>query len=144
MKFIVLPKGKLAKVDDEDFDRLNQFKWICHHGYVVTGKFGIPMHRLILRTNQRIDHGNLNKLDNRKQNLRFATHQQNCFNRPKRKDSNQKYKCVHYRKDRNAWVVSIGHNGKRQFIGYFKNELAAHMAYRIAARRLHGEFARLN
>lgn len=81
-----------ALVDDENFEWLNQWKWshlksYDYTGYVVKRKNGfILMHRLIMDTpkGMEVDHINGNSLDNRKENLRNCTHQQNQCNQRKR------------------------------------------------------------
>jgi hypothetical protein len=92
MKEIKLTKGKTAIVDDEDFDRLSQYKWqFAVIGYArrtvyVKGKKGrqtLYMHRDILATPSDMftDHINGNRLDNRKENLRVCTQAENNRNR---------------------------------------------------------------
>lgn len=63
-------------VDDEDFDKVNQYKWSKDHGYAKTickGK-ALRLHRFIMDTVDAqeiiIDHINRDTLDNRKCNLR--------------------------------------------------------------------------
>ena len=73
-----------VKVDDEDFDKVNQFKWTFHpSGYVRSNK-NVMMHHLIIGNKSSeglvVDHINQDKLDNRKENLRHATKSQNSQN----------------------------------------------------------------
>jgi hypothetical protein len=91
------------------------------------------------------DHINHNGLDNRKANLRPATHTQNVWNRRKFKPhSRSKYKGVDKANDMKRWRARIRVNGKRIYLGSFKTELAAAKAYDQAARKYHGDFAAVN
>jgi hypothetical protein len=152
MKQIPLTKGKYALVDDEDYEFLNQWKWqVNSDGYAITGvrnqgeRIQIRMHRLIINTpkGMETDHINGNRLDNRRDNLRVATKSQNLRNQKKRK-SLSLYKGLAYRKRDNAWEVNISDGSKQVFIGSFKNERHAAMAYDIWAKELYGKFAKLN
>ena len=96
-----------------------------------------------------VDHINGNKLDNRKQNLRFVTQQQNCFNSKRKKPHpNSKnpshYKGVSWRNDRNKWRSTITKDGKRIYLGLFENAQDAALAYNKAAKKYHGKYAKLN
>ena len=89
-------------IDDEDYQSLPTKRWnLSTLGYVVVGSIvkGQPsfLHRIIMKAErgQFIDHINGNKLDNRKQNLRFCTLTENQFNRVKQ-ESRSKYKGVGY------------------------------------------------
>lgn len=135
MKEIKLTKNKIAIIDDDDFDRVFVNKWSYHHtGYVVRGKPQISLHRFIMeaKKGQNIDHKNRNKLDNRKENLRFCTRKQNQWNFPYR---------IAFRKDRNAWILRMNVNGKKKYIGYFKNEELAKEARRKVSLKYHKEFS---
>ena len=73
-----------VKVDDDDFDKVNQFKWTFHSkGYVRSNK-NVMMHHLIIGNKSSeglvVDHINQDKLDNRKENLRHASKSQNSQN----------------------------------------------------------------
>ena len=149
-----------AIVDPEDYERLNKYKWYAMKGVntfyagrtIRTGKnkkrFCIKMHREIINPPHPlvVDHINHNGLDNRKANLRPATHAQNRLNRPyiKPKASLSKYNGVSWRKNRKKWQVQIRFNGKNKTIGYFHNETKAAKAYDEAARLHHGDFAVTN
>lgn len=82
MKQIPLTQGKFAIVDDEDFERVNAFKWQYHcDGYATSQKS--KMHRFILNAPKGmvVDHKNHDGLDNRKENIWICTNSQNQLNR---------------------------------------------------------------
>ncbi len=112
----------------------------------------IIMERMIgrrLHSKEFVDHINHDKLDNRRENLRLATHQQNKWNTKKpssRTDTpfTSKYKGVSLFKKNGRWTASIRINGKSKRLGYFSTEEDAARAYDIAARANFGEFACCN
>jgi hypothetical protein len=88
MATIYTAKGNPILVDDEDYDWLNQYKWHLAAGYAKTllkwpgGKKAVLMHRFIMDPPDHlyVDHINNNRADNRRQNLRLATHKENQQN----------------------------------------------------------------
>lgn len=90
-----------------------------------------------------IDHINGNRSDNRIANLRLATRGENLRNTPLRRDNTSGTKCVSWSKERNKWIVKIGVDCRYVHVGYFEDKAEAVAAYRAAAVRLHGEYARL-
>lgn len=80
------------------------------------------------------------------ENLRWATHQQQNYNKPKWRNciTTSKFKGVSYCASRKKWKAQIGHNRKTYQLGRYVNEEDAARAYNKAALELHGEFARLN
>ena len=105
------------------------------------------MHREVANTPDGLvcDHINGNSLDNRKANLRSATHLQNCWNARKYSQScSSKYKGVMFYKMRQKWGATICVHGKKIFLGLFVDEIQAAKEYDEAAKKHFGEFAALN
>lgn len=90
-----------------------------------------------------VDHRNGLRDDNRWENLRAATLEQNAQNKRRLPQNTSGYKGVRYRSDMGKWQAAITHNGVRRSLGVFRSVEAAAQAYRVEAVRLHGEFARL-
>lgn len=74
-----------------------------------------------------IDHINNNKSDNKLHNLQIITNRENCSKDVKNKTS--KYTGVSWEKRRKKWVVRIKINKKYLHLGYFDNEIEAHICY---------------
>jgi hypothetical protein len=91
-----------------------------------------------------IDHIDGNFYNNRFENLRLATPHQNLCNQKKRRDNTSGLKGVSWSEERQKWQTGIQVNGKRISLGRFDTKEEAYAAYCEAARRLHGEFARLD
>jgi len=105
------------------------------------------MHRDVLKVGEGlvIDHVNRKGLDNRKGNLRGATHSENARNRGKLKRGGvSAYKGVCRCVGRKGWQARIKVDGKLLFLGYFREEVNAAKAYDAAAREYFGEFAGVN
>ena len=144
-------KNLFALVDDEDFERVNQFRWwlvgrgyAATHAYVGNKRVVQYLHRLILNPGPglEIDHRNRNRLDCRKQNIRACTHKQNLQYRRKFKNNSSGYKGV-YRRD-GVWVACASVNGRSVFLGGFSTPEEAARKYNEEALRSYGEFADLN
>jgi HNH endonuclease/AP2 domain len=158
MKTITLTQGKVAFVDDADFEWLSQWKW--HALYVkrrdtwYAGRTDcsgprprtVRMHRLIMGEPEgiQIDHKDGVGLNNQRGNLRLATDSQSNCNRGKSCGCSSKFKGVSWRKDMQRWHAQIMHLGVTRHLGYFKYEKVAALAYDFAARELHEGFAKLN
>lgn len=155
MKEISLTQGKVAIVDDEDFERINQYKWFAswdgHNWYAVRGGTRIAgnrklirMHREIMnaKKGEEIDHCNGDGLRNLRENLRLCTTQQNAFNKNAHKDNKLGIKGVTWAKHARKFRAQIKANSKIIHLGYFNVLGDADSAYRIAEEKYFGEFAR--
>lgn len=153
IKYIKLTKSKETEVDEEDFEWLNQWKWLYHNGYATrsvweSGKYHHEyMHRYILKPPEGFytDHINGDKLDNRRQNLRVCTTSQNGANRKLNSNNTSGFKGVFYagKNRKKSWVTIVRFMGKNQFVGYFETPEEASFAYYLKAKELFGEFAKL-
>ena len=87
-----------------------------------------------------VDHINGDVLDNRIENLRAATHSQNCMNRRVRFDSKSGVKGVTLKKEK--WHACVTLDYKIYSGGYFDSKADAIAAVDKLRKELHGEFAR--
>jgi len=156
-RLIKLTRGKYAKVDQDDFERLNRYKWnvlssrgthYARRTAFKNGKrFDVYMHRVVCHAppGMVVDHINRDALDNRKTNLRPATKKQNTWNRDHgKKTATSTYKGVFWDKQRKKWQARLHHNGRSLYLGLFTDEIQAAKAYDREAKKYRGEYAFLN
>jgi len=151
MRQFKLTRSKTALVDSEDFERINRYIWHAvkgrHTFYAQTNtKQGmLLMHRAILSipSDIGIDHKDGNGCNNQKENLRICTRSQNLANM-KSHTGASKYKGVSWDKHNIKWIVQIQIDNQPYFLGRFKVEDDAALAYNVAAIKYFGDFARLN
>ena len=146
---IALGENLFALVDQRDFERLSKVRWRPYRRANKVGVYAVSgvcvfMHRLLLglqpRDGKLGDHINGNTLDNRRQNLRVATPAQNSQNRRCRRDSITGLKGVYPHRKR--WQAAIVINGVKRYLGTFDSPELASAAYRDAAFKNFGDFAR--
>jgi len=152
MATITIHGGHKVQVDEEDLQLIAPYKWYLRNGYAATAvhrkgssktdknrTINIQMHRLIMGDPEyQVDHVNRVRLDNRRQNLRLATHKQNTWN------SDKSVGACGYRGVRqespNVFAARLG----KQTVGYYDSVLKAAQARDLAAIAQRGEFAILN
>ena len=165
MKQIELTQGYVALVDDEDFERVSQFKWQAVEEKSkgkdkkvrsVYAQRALPredgkqrkerMHRFILGVDPavEVDHKDSDGLNNQKDNIRASTDRQNAQNMRKQENKTSRFKGVYWYKLRNCWRAKIRTDGILKSLGYYKDEKQAALAYDAAARHFFGEFAHTN
>jgi len=76
-----------------------------------------------------VDHINGDKLDNRACNLQVVSQRQNIIKATDKSKSTSSYIGVSYQKSRGKWTSRICIDGKPKWIGRFKTEYEAHLAY---------------
>lgn len=162
-RIIPLTKRQNALVDTADYEWLMQWNWFAawdkntrqfraaRTDRTESPKRTIKMARQILNAaaDKEVDHWNGNALDNRRQNLRECTPAQNIWNTGRRRDATTHFKGVSQTRYPTArfcarWRAQIKVNGKNIWLGRFNSEEEAARAYDEAAKKYHGEFARLN
>jgi hypothetical protein len=146
---IPLSQGKFAKIDKEDYLKIQNLSWCINpQGYAIARPRGVGKQRLInmqqvilgIIKGKEIDHINHDKTDNRKQNIRFCTRQQNTWNTSKSKGKSSLYRGIHWVHEKKRWYVRIRCNHKESFLGYYRDIKEAVEARRAMARKLYGEF----
>ena len=159
MKKIHIKDDIYALVDDEDFERVNAYTWcLNNNGYAFTSYFcesnlnskskrkGMLMHRFIMNLQKgdpNLDHKDLDKLNNQKENLRFSSQGENSRNRPRHSNNKSGYKGVNLHKASGLWRAVLMHEGKL-ITTYHHDAISAALSYNEMATKYHGEFAKLN
>jgi len=155
MASLTTNKGEIILVDDEDFYKVNKYTWFINaQGYPQSRlprkesldrtQKQVKLHRLLLDLTDpliQVDHKNMNKLDNRRSNLRVCTNSENQANIKVHKRNKTGYKGVRYQSNR--YEAYIWKN-KPIYLGRFDTVEEAALAYNKKALELFGEFARLN
>ena len=152
--FVPLTQGYEATIDVADIPLVERWNWAALvkprtvYAYrteeIGRTKRKIRMHRLLIGepNGLLVDHRDCDGLNNRRDNLRVATHSQNNHNSRLAGHNGSGFKGVSWHKQYEKWHAYISKEGKRLFLGYFASAEAAHAAYCKASAELHGEFGR--
>lgn len=156
MKEIQLTQGKTARVDDDIYEHLIQWKWFANKRrgawYAVRNEHNsrpaktVYMHRQITNSppEMDVDHIDGDGLNNTKENLRICTTSQNIINSRKQLNRSTKFKGVTFDKQTNKFKAQIGVNQKNIHLGRFDSQEEAARTYDDAARKYFGDFAKTN
>ena len=146
-----------AIVDQGDATTVRKYRWYLHrkgrNRYARTqlvrddgSRHYLRMHVLIMGSTEgaEVDHKDRDGLNNRRDNLRIATRQQNRANSRNITNRKSPYRGIFWDNHRAKWKAEITVNGKRVRLGTYAHPADAARAYDRAAREAFGEFASLN
>ena len=136
-----------AVIDANDLSWVNQWRWCLNStGYAVRrvktprGARLLRLHRALLELDFdddiEVDHINRVKLDNRRNNLRPATRDEQMQNIPARRGASSAYRGVRWFARDKKWQATVSHDGRQKHLGYFHSELEAAKVARAARARL--------
>lgn len=153
MREIKLSRGKVALVDDEDFEELSKYKWHalkgCHTWYAARNGCGnereyVYMHAVIAcsPSGSKTDHRDGDGLNNIRSNLRVCTAEQNARNQTRKRSDGitSRYRGVHWDSVNGKWRAQIKSGGRTLSLGRFDNEFDAAGAYDAAGIARDPEF----
>lgn len=149
--------GYEVVIDDEDFKTVSGIAWtvtpkssrggpyVIKHKMVNGKKRIVFLHRFLLNEpgGKEVDHKNGDTLDNRKANLRIASHSNNQWNRWRNKNNKTGFKGAHYCIRDKKYRARIFKDGKCVSLGNYNTPEEAYDAYCEASVKLHGEFGRV-
>jgi len=142
-----LPDTNYQSIFDlEDYDLIKNILWKtddCGYarGYDVNTKKLVRMHKIITNTDKNtiVDHINRDRLDNRKENFRFASRSENRINSKTRSDNKSGIQGVRF--EEGKWRVRISYNGNYVHLGMYENFEEAVKIRLNAEKKYYGEFA---
>jgi hypothetical protein len=158
-RLIALTRGKTTIVWEVDYADLSQFSWCARRDGYTGAWYAIrtvhegerhweeSMHRRILGLQfgdpRKGDHVEVDQtLDNRRSNLRIATHGQNRMNSRRPRNNTTGYKGVSFCKHNGMFSSRLTADGRQMHLGYFSTAILAAEAREVAALKYHGRFAR--
>lgn len=137
-----------ALVDEDCYDALARYRWHFARGYAqrlsLVSEDGLPrrriaMHRQVLGLpagdRRHVDHINRDRLDNRRENLRFSNAAENRQNQSAR-GAASKFRGVIWDKGTSKWIARVQLNGRPHHVGRFRSELAAALEAEALRQRL--------
>lgn len=134
--------------DLEDYELIKDYYWYEHcngHNYISIAAYNpqtkkrIKMHQLLGFDGY--DHINRNPMDNRKNNFRIATHQENTQNHSIASNNTSGIIGVSFDKNRDKWSAGIAVDGKWMWLGRHANKQDAIIVRLNAEAKYYGEFA---
>lgn len=157
MKTIPLSQGFVATIDDDDYERVNAFRWSASKRRTTvyaqrkiktpSGRWtSLLLHRFIMNVvhpKLYVDHADHDGLNCQKSNLRVCVPGENNGNQTP-KAGTSRYKGVSWDSERGMWRAQITVHGKIRFLGRYENEEDAAIIYDAAARSAFGQFALCN
>ena len=148
-----LSDGTEFYFDLEDYDKIKDIRWKKDKdGYIVANMYnkdtkksvGIKMHRLVIGcpNDMFVDHIDpYKKNDNRKQNLRICTKQENAMYRKRAKNNTSGVTGVYWHSGTEKWVAVIYYKNERTELGRYNSFEQAKETRLKAEKELFGEFS---
>lgn len=149
--------GNVFYFDLEDYNKIKDYNWYVNDQHYLLARVNIGngkiknvrMHRIIMEVNNseiEIDHihGINSRNDNRKSNLRIATHSQNNINKDKTKNNTSGIKGVSWDKRVEKWRVRISVDNVCYELGFFDNKEDAEKIRQEAEEKYFGEWSYKN
>ena len=153
MELIDLTQGRVARVDESDWEALSKYNWYACWMPTIGSFYAVRntsrkdgprrlvyMHRVIMGVTDpkvQVDHIYHDTLDNRRSKLRIVNNRTNCGNLKGKAE--QKYSSVYpgvsFRKDIQRWRAYISIGGRFVHLGYFDDEVEAAKTYQVALER---------
>lgn len=149
---IPLSKGGYAIIDESDVALVSGRNWAQNQdGYVQanfkkedgSGFKSLKLHKILLPAVAIVDHHNGIVTDNRRENLRDSTFNQNNWNSSAHQNSKTQMKGA-WRHESGRFRSEIVVNGERIYLGSFATPEMAAIAYEAASKVAHRQFSVYN
>jgi len=121
---------------------------VAGYTYITIDNVAYPAHRLAflymdnIYPETDVDHKNMDRNDNRFQNLRISSRRLNMLNIKAHQDSNTGVKNVFLREDTGKYSVRMTIDGRYRSLGCFDDLELATLVADYAREKYHGEYAR--
>jgi AP2 domain len=150
--YVPLTQGYAATIDVADVPLVAEYSWYIHKDrythYARTSIRAPDGRRITLRLHQLLtgfpmtDHIDGDGLNNKRDNLRQASHSENGWNRRANIGNKSGLKGAQWYPPTQQWRARIAANGKQIHLGYYATAEDAHEAYCRASIDMHGSFGR--
>ena len=142
--------GDKFLIDIDDLEKIKEYTWRTENGHVVSHindkdapstRLWLHRHILNVSSNEKVDHINHNGFDNRKGNLRIVVGNGNQQNKSLQRNNKSSVHGVHFMKRINKWSVRIGVEGKRKYLGVYKDFDEAVAVRKSAEDKYYGDYS---
>lgn len=142
--------GNLVEFRYSECDKhlVDKYTWFINDGYPIAHIKGSNikkmLHRLIMGDPYKlqVDHIDMDKTNNTRENLRICTQQNNIRNRQKQANNKSGKKGVCWHKASKKWVAQITIEGKRTYLGTYETIDEAYEVYCKVEKEHFGEYQR--
>lgn len=113
-------------IDKEDYEKVKDYKWYLSHGYCVTKgvnkNFGVAIQNIVMDNLEFLDviyydHKNRDRLNNKKENFRLVSEQENAMNLSMKSTNTSGVTGVYYSNKNSRWVAVITYNYEVIYLG---------------------------